>query len=129
MRPSNQAIERFTREILGCDCPSEVFQYIDCQDGPSLGKNDPRAVRINIGHRLLIYIVDCPGPDLLAQRIRALTALGKQERDHMRFNRFRLVIRAGEPDAVAEQAQTAFADVNPDDSLHLHIIQRHDFPE
>jgi hypothetical protein len=128
MRPSDQAIEQFTREILGCDCPAEVFQYIDCQNGPSLGKNDPRAFRINIGHRLLIYIVECPNRELLAQRIRELAALGKLERDNMNFNRFRLVIRTDEPDAVAVPAQTAFLDSNPDDKLHLHIIHGHDFP-
>ena len=128
MRPSNRAIEQFTREVLGCDCPAEVFQYIDCQDGPSLGKNDPRAFRINIGHRLLIYIIECPEQELLAQRIRDLAALGKLERDNMEFNRFRLVIRADEPDTVAKPAQAAFVDLNPDDKLHLHIIHRNDFP-
>lgn len=128
MRPSNQAIEQFTRQILGCDCPAEVFQYIDCQDGPSLGKNDPRAFRINIGHRLLIYIVECPDHDLLAQRIRTLAALGKQERDNMKFNRFRLVLSADEPDAIAEQAQAVFETLDPDDRLHLHVIRKHDIP-
>jgi len=128
MRPSDQTIERFTREILGCDCPAEVFQYIDCQDGTSLGKSDPRAFRINIGHRLLVYIVECPAPGALVQCIRTLTALGKQERDNMRFNRFRLVLSAEQPDAVDERARTIFASLNPDDKLHLHVIHGKDVP-
>lgn len=128
MRPSNQAIEQFTRNILGCDCPAEVFQYIDCQDGTSLGKNDPRDFRINIGHKLLVYIVECPPPGALVQCIRTLTALGKQERDNMEFNRFRLVLSAEEPSSVEEQAQAIFTDLNPDDRLHLHVIDRKDIP-
>jgi len=125
---SNQSIEKFTREILGCDCPAEVFQHIDCQDRTSLGKNDPRSFRIDIGHRLLIYIAEYNDRDALADTIQALTAQGKQQRDSLGFNRFRLVITTDEPDTIAERAQATFAALNPDDKLYLHVIHKNDFP-
>ena len=128
MKPSHQTIETFTREILGCDCPAEVFKHIDCQDQSSLGNDDLRLFRIDIGQRLLIYIVECLDNDVLADTVQTLTTLGQQERDSLGFNRFRLVITTDEPADIEEQAQGAFKTLSPDDKVHLHVIHRNDFP-
>jgi hypothetical protein len=125
---SHQAIERFTRETLGCHCPAEVFQHIDCQDKTSLDKDGLRSLRINIGDRLLIYIAECLDMRDLPNIVQSLAALGKQERDSLGFNRFRLVITTDKPDAIAEQAQAVFDGLNPDEKLHLHVIHKNDFP-
>ena len=46
-------IKRFVQETLGCSCPEEVFTQIDYQeeDDSILGR------KINVGDRLLIYII------------------------------------------------------------------------
>ena len=125
---SHRAIEDFTRDILGCDCPPEVFENIDCQDKTSLGENDLRSFRINIGNRLLVYIVECLDMAVLVNTIRTLAAQGKKERDSQAFNRFRLVITSHEPDAINDEAQAVFQALSPDEKLHLHVIHEQDFP-
>jgi hypothetical protein len=125
---SHQAIERFARETLGCHCPAEVFQQINCQDKASLDKDSLRSLRINIGGRLLIYVAECLDIKVLASVVQHQAAQGKQERDSLGFNRFRLVITTDKPDAIAEQAQAVFSGLNPDEKLHLHVIDRSDFP-
>jgi len=125
---SHQTIERFTREVLGCHCPAEVFQHIDCQDKTSLGQHDLRSFRINVGNRLLIYIAECLDSKALPDTIQSLAELGKHERDSLGFNRFRLVITTDRPDAIKKQAQAMFAPLIPDDKVHLHVIHRNDIP-
>ena len=46
----------------------------------------------------------------------------------MKFNRFRLVISADEPDVIADQAQAVFETLDADERLHLHVIRTQDIP-
>ena len=51
---SDPQIKRFVQETLGCSCPEEVFDKIECD-------TDASRIwwrRINVGNRLLIYILD-----------------------------------------------------------------------
>ena len=119
---SNQVIETFAREVLGCTCSDEVFQHIELEDNNSLGQDSPLSYRINIGHRLLIYVAPCPGKERLDEGIRSLLMQGKQERDTQGFNRFRLVLTTDQPGDFFLSAQEIFKASNPDDKLHVHVI-------
>jgi hypothetical protein len=125
---SNQDIETFAREVLGCNCPDEVFQKIDCQDKISLEKDSPLSYHINIGNRLLIYVAPYPKPEILEETVLNLLTQGKQERDTLNFNRFRLVLVTDQSDTLDPLAQEILATSNPDDKLHLHVIDTGAFP-
>ncbi len=125
---SNQDIETFAREVLGCNCPDEVFQQIECQDRASLGRDSPLTYRINIGGRLLIYVALCPEQEILDDIIQSLLTQGRQDRDRLGFNRFRLVLATDQSDTLGPIAQEIFDVSNPDDKLHLHVIDIGKFP-
>ena len=51
----NKAITEFVRNTLGCNCPEEVFQYIDCRTVVNIDEYIAPTYEINIGNRLLIF--------------------------------------------------------------------------
>jgi len=54
---TNEAIKAFTREILGCDCPEEVFDKIVYEDDVQIDSGISISHKINIGDKLLIYVL------------------------------------------------------------------------
>jgi hypothetical protein len=120
-------IKIFAQETLGCGCPEEVFEHIDSQsdvrlDGVLLSR------RIEIGNRLLIYIVEMPGAEAVKQNLAFLAASGRKERDRIGFNRFRLVLTADDITEVQKVAEAVFAVVNRDDKVYLHVIPKKSIP-
>jgi hypothetical protein len=116
-------IKIFAQQTLGCGCPEEVFQHIDSQsnvklDGVVLSK------RIKIGDRLLIYIVEMADADSVKRDLAFLVASGRKERDSIGFNRFRLVLTADDISEVQKAAEAAFAAVDTDEKVHLHVIAK-----
>jgi len=74
---SNSEIKRFVQETLGCSCPEEVFNKIDCQkesDGISGRK-------VNVGDRLLIYVINMDGKSNIQGVISSALERGVEERD------------------------------------------------
>ena len=55
---SNAKIKSFATQTLGCQCPEEVFNFIDCQRNIELSNQILLINKINIGNRLLIYVVE-----------------------------------------------------------------------
>jgi hypothetical protein len=51
-------IKTFVRQTLGCACPEEVFKRIDCQSDIKLNDNILLSSKINVGNKLLIYVVE-----------------------------------------------------------------------
>jgi hypothetical protein len=45
-------IKHFVRDTLGCTCPDDVFDKIELQEA-----NNNQVKKINIGDKLLIYIL------------------------------------------------------------------------
>jgi hypothetical protein len=124
----NKAITEFVRNTLGCNCPEEVFQYIDCRTIVNIDENIAPAYEINIGNRLLIFAAEINEVDSLRYVITKLVRAGINKRDEKKFNRFRLVLlTAGEID-IAEQASEIFSSLNTDEKAHLHVINKDDFP-
>ena len=112
-------IKRFVQETLGCSCPEEVFNQIDYQkeyDGISGSK-------VNVGNRLLIYIITMEGKSSIQGVINSALERGVVERDKKGFNRFRLVLVACHPDELRSSAERAFNSSGyTDEKTHLHVV-------
>jgi hypothetical protein len=117
------AIKRFVVDVLGCGCPDEVFAAIAIErDRPAVAQV-VTDWRIDVGHRLLIYIVD--GRQLIqpARQLAALVETGRTERDRQQFNRFRLVVVAGDGSASERTLRPLFEKlVAVDERTHLHVV-------
>jgi len=124
----DKAIKEFIRNILGCNCPEEVFQNIDCQSTINIGENIVLDYEINIGNRLLIFAVGIDKVDSLEVIISKLVQAGMKKRDDNKFNRFRLVLLTAGINDKAEQAQEIFNSLIIDDKVHLHVIEKDTFP-
>jgi len=124
----NKAITEFVRNILGCNCPEEVFQYIDCHKVENIDENIVPVYEINIGNRLLVFAALIDEVDLLKSAITKLVHTGIKKRNEKKFNRFRLVLLSDPMIDIAEQASEIFVSLAADDKVHLHVINKNDFP-
>ena len=116
---ANDAIEQFVREGLGCGCPDEVFQAIEYQ------QHSAAFDRIDIGGRLLVYVVWLNDQSISAQEIDDHLEKGVNERDKLGFNRFRLVLASMNAETVEPLAIRAFEqNVLHDERTHLHVVDQ-----
>ena len=124
---TNEAIKAFTRDILGCDCPEEVFGKIVCEDDVKIDSGLTISHKINIGGRLLIYVSVPDWTSELSSELVKLVDSGEKERNDKGFNRFRLVLVSENPDLIKDDAQKLFEQLEKDEKIHLHIVNRSDF--
>jgi hypothetical protein len=118
----------FVRRTLGCNCPEEVFSSISCQsDVPCNGC--VLDLKINVGNRLLIYVVTVDDPDSLVHVLPALVSAGKKERDGAGFNRFRLVLAADDTSKIGKEAGQIFSSLNRDEKVYLHTLPGKSIPQ
>jgi len=116
-------IKIFVRETLGCECPEKVFEFIDIQHYIKLTNDILLNYKINIGNRLLIYIVEVNDTKFIQSNLSKLVSIGKNERDKKGFNRFRLAIVTNKMDELRQIANTIFENAkNKDKNIHLHLI-------
>jgi hypothetical protein len=117
-------IKSFVRSTLGCGCPEEVFQSIDCKHNIRLSNELALNSVITIGNRLLIYVTESISPGFTEKSLALLVSNGKNERDAKGLNRLRLVIVEDEP-LDRQMLQSLFDGIiGKDDKIHLHIIDR-----
>lgn len=122
---NDQNIIKFVRHTLGCMCPDEIFDQIECQDSNS--RTDTHTQSITLGVRLLIYIWETNDPSLIEAKLRAMLVSGKNERDRRGLNRFRAVIATDDVDRISSTAQRLFRDLSDkDEKVHLHVVEMHD---
>ncbi|OHE58342.1 MAG: hypothetical protein A2Z47_09625 [Thermodesulfovibrio sp. RBG_19FT_COMBO_42_12] len=121
----HEKIKTFVQETLGCGCPEEVFSCIDCQSNILLN-NVMVNIKINIGNRLLIYVVEVDGLDSIRNILTFLVDAGKKERDRLGFNRYRLVLVAEDLQKIKQIAHDIFNIIDKDEKIHLHIISKTD---
>ena len=128
---SHDALVRFIRHTLGCECPDELLRRIVCDREPAASEGEPGRTRIDAGGRLLVYVIRSGGdPAGLRSAVRAALEAGIEERDRRGFNRFRLVLATADVDAVDTGACQAFAGLHrPDDRIHLHVVPLAEVPE
>src|SRR5215475_15873425 len=61
-------VTKFVRDVIGCNCPDEVFQRIEIQHGSSTIKSCSADCELRIGRRLLIVVTSEPA-ELLASHL------------------------------------------------------------
>ena len=124
---TNEDIKAFARDVLGCDCPEQVFSRIICEDNVRTDSGLTISHRINIGGRLLIYVSAPDQTSELSSELVKLVDSGEKERNDKGFNRFRLVLVSENPDLIKDDAQKLFEQLGKDEKIHLHIISKNDF--
>ena len=117
-----KAVTRFVREVLGCNCPDEVFQRMCFQRGSTAVRSCPVDYELQIGGRLLIVVSsaaeELANPAILEEVI----GEGKRARDRAKFNRFRLIVPAGKEESDA--LLRSFLEIkNRDEKTHLHVVE------
>jgi hypothetical protein len=125
---NTENIKAFVKQSLGCNCPDEVFSHIECRsDIPCSGI--VLDMRINVGNRLLVYIVTVNDPDSLRRLLQVLVTAGKKERDGAGFNRFRLVLAADDISKIKKEAEKIFNSLNEDEKIYLHTLPGKSIPQ
>ena len=112
-------IRHFVQKTLGCSCPEEVLNSIDYQQAGAgiIGS------KINVGGRLLVYILTVDEQSSFQEVIDTALAQGVRERDKKGFNRLRLVLVASCPDDLCSLAEQAFDHSgHVDEKTHLHVV-------
>jgi hypothetical protein len=123
---AREHIKIFVQETLGCGCPEEVFESIDCRNGVSLEGRVALDACLTIGNRLLIYVVSTGMQGKILEFFPFLVRAGKKERDARGLNRFRLVIVCDD-EQERKALHESFAKIEgKDDKIHLHLISRKD---
>ncbi len=127
MNNKNNLID-FVINKLGCNCPSEVFNIIERQKDIQLDQNINLNYKVNIGNRLLIYIMEINDEEFLRQNLLKIVAHGIDERNKSNFNRFRFVIISNDIDDINKSGQQLFNTIlKGDQKAHLHIVRKKDF--
>lgn len=120
-KTKQEKIKAFVQQVLGCGCAEEVFNLIETSQ---VWVEDVDCLRINVGNRLLVYLIDTDDAVLVDSELGNLVARGVEDRDRNGFNRFRLVIAAERVKQLERNAKKAFKAIGPDDKVHLHVVPR-----
>jgi hypothetical protein len=127
---SNTKIKTFAKQTLGCQCPEEVFDVIDCQRDIELSNQILLTNKINIGNRLLIYIVETDDINFIKNNLQIIFQFGIKERDSKAFNRVRFVIATNKFEEIKLIAENIFKNLtDKDDKIHLHLISKNEFTQ
>jgi len=117
------------RDVLGCACPDEVLRSIAVERGRLIPGLDAEVTQLDVGGRLLVYVVAAAASQPLPTVISAAVDAGVSERDRRGFNRFRLVLAADSPAALERPARDALAACERrDERVHLHVVSVEDCP-
>ncbi len=126
--PNVQAVTKFVRDVIGCNCPDEVFRHIEIQRGSSAVKACSADCELRIGGRLLIVVTSEP-VSRLSPHLAEIITEGKRAREESKLNRFRLVVQTGNPDRESEQLLRAFESLShQDERTHLHVLPKGGVP-
>lgn len=121
-------IKLFVRRTLGCACPEEVFDRIECRSDVSSGCGIVLDYEIDVGGRLLVFVLILGQAEAVEPVVTALVRAGTEKRDREGFNRIRLVLLSDDPEAVSKTAFEAFESLDTDEKVHLHVLSNNDFP-
>lgn len=121
----NQAVKQFVRDILGCNCPEKVFDIIQVEKTVEIPEITGLILdyRINIGNRLLIYLLDVK-KILVIEQILILLEIGIRERNTRGFNRFRLaIVGVSGDDEHQQKIKEALVEKSEVlEKVHIHFI-------
>ncbi len=122
---NKSAIRDFVKGTLGCTCPDKVFNEIRYEANVSLLQCQSAVSRIELGDRLLIYLLVTDSPDIVAHDLPGIIRNGEEERHRRGLNRFRAVVCTSNIDAVVNLANDVFTrHTERGDKVHLHVVTR-----
>ena len=123
-------VTKFVREVIGCDCPDEIFRRVEVRSGSTAVKSCPADYELRIGGRLLVVVTSEPVEALSGSRLERVILEGKQARDRGKFNRFRLVVQARNVAQDKDKLSRAFEGVSgKDEKTHVHVVGRSEVPD
>jgi hypothetical protein len=123
-------ITRFVREVLGCDCPDEVFRHVEVRRGSTVVKSIPVDYELRIGGRLLVAVTSESVDSLSVSRLEKVISEGRRARDDGKFNRFRLVVRAQNAAEDKDKLLRSFEVVSvKDEKTHVHVVGMSEVPD
>ena len=118
-----QKTTHFVREVLGCHCPDEVLRQVSVNKETAIIAGLPIDFSINVGGRLLVYVVHSAATDHILEHLEAFFRAAAVIRDLKGYNRLRLVVARRAPHDARNKLEKSFAQISvPDDRLHLHIV-------
>ena len=123
-------LRTFIRTTLGCGCPDDVLEWIQCTHTELTQAEDTRITRIDVGGRLLVYVLEIEGPDRRAEEaLPAVIAAATVDRATSCFNRLRIVVAIDNPEDMRPRIERTFNGSAPaDDKVHLHVVRTTDLP-
>jgi hypothetical protein len=111
---------------MGCKCPEEVFEHIEVDSTVKLSEGITINHKINVGNRLLVYIVDGDNPEV-KENFGLLIEAGLRERDSKGFNRLRFAVIADNlHQAEMEELEMMVANI---EKVHIHFIRKNELSD
>ncbi len=123
-------LRSFIQSTLGCGCPDDVLEWIQCTHTELTQEKDTRITRIDVGGRLLVYVLEVDGPDRRAEAaLPAVIAAATVDRATSCFTRLRVVVAIDDPEEMRPKLERRFNGSAPlDDKVHLHVVRPTDLP-
>ena len=130
MTPDPHQMKDFIRHTLGCGCPDEVLEWIECKRSEVAPGHDVRLLRIDVGGQLLVYVIESGiDPKHAVAALPVVLAAGMVERATGGFNRLRIVVACADPDTAGPVLERSFnASAPRDDKVYLHVIAEGELP-
>jgi hypothetical protein len=123
----HETVKKFVKQTLGCVCPDEVFLAIESLSNIKVGNDISLRYKLNIGNRLLIYVICSDDIDFVLNNLPLLVSAGKNERDRRSLNRLRIVIATENIKKMRSSVQARFNDcARGDEKIYLHIVHHGD---
>ena len=123
-------ITRFVREVIGCDCPDEVFRHVEIRRGSTTIKSCPVDYELRVGGRLLVIVTSESVDVFTGSRLEQVISEGRRARDACKFNRFRLVVQARNAAEDKAKLLRAFETVSArDEKKHVHVVGQSEVPD
>ena len=123
-------LRTFIRSTLGCGCPDDVLEWIQCTHTELAQEQDTRIARIDVGGQLLVYVLEIEGHDRRAEEaLPAVISAAIVDRATSCFNRLRVVVAVDDPEEMKPRLEGVFSGSAPaDDKVHLHVVRTTDLP-
>ena len=123
-------LRTFIRSTLGCGCPDDVLEWIQCTHTELTQEEDTRITRIDVGGRLLVYVLEIDGPDRRAEEaLPAVIAAATVDKATSCFNRLRVVVAIDDPEEMGPRLERTFNGSAPaDEKVHLHVVRSTELP-
>ncbi len=120
----NEAVKAFAVNVLGCNCPEEVFSSIQFEKAPGRVGGAGLIFEILIGGRLMVLGVAGTELQELRVSLARLVAEGVARRESQGFNRLRIVVVSDDRECLARLMPLFEGIPEKDERVHLHVVRQ-----